>query len=68
MEALSSTTGQLALNLYSQLTVLITRVYLPRMLAKNSGIYGKELSNPDISIPDRFSNFISQILDAADLR
>ena len=46
----------------------INRVYLPKMLAKNAGIYGKELSNPETTLEERFGSFVLQILDAIDRR
>ena len=38
------------------------------MLAKNSGIYGKELNNPEVSIDELFVSFITQIMDSVDMR
>ena len=38
------------------------------MLANNSGIYGKELSNPEVDTQEHLNRFVSQILDAVDLR
>ena len=37
------------------------------MLALNSGIYGKELANPDSTMGDRFLAFTTQILDTVDM-
>ena len=52
----------------SQTAVLTFSVYLPKMLAKNSGIYGKELNNPEVSIDELFVTFVTQIMDSVDMR
>ena len=52
----------------SQTALLNFSVYLPKMLAKNSGIYGKELNNPEVSIDELFVTFITQIMDSVDDR
>ena len=39
------------------------------MLARNAGIYGRELTNPDSDdVRDQFMMFVTQILDDVDLR
>ena len=38
------------------------------MLDKNSGIYGKEMTNTGNSVEEKFVVFINQILDVVDLR
>ena len=45
------------------------REYLPKTLARNAGIYGRELTNPDSEdIRDQFMTFVTQLLDDVDSR
>ena len=52
-----------------KITSLLNREYLPKTLARNAGIYGRELTNPDSEdIRDQFMIFVTQILDDLDSR
>ena len=68
MEEKIFTSGQEIDKITINIQYTLFSFYLPKMLAKNSGIYGKELSNPAVSTEDRFFNFVTQLLDHIDLR
>ena len=42
--------------------------YLPKQLAANAGLYDVPLDNPDITKEERFTSFVTQCMDAIDLR
>ena len=50
------------------LTAYFSRSYLTKQLAANAGMYEKPLENPEMSLDESFKSFVTQCLDAIDIK